>query len=173
MAESGNNALFFAVDRKKIEMTKFLLSKGLQVDLPGNHGDTPLYRAVFHQNPKLIKMLIDQKADPNLANKKGLTPLHVAALRNSVPIMKQLLTSKKLQLNPQDIDGDSPLHLTAALGKLAAIEFLLKQGADPLLKNKKGKTMLDVAKEKKQLGVILLYQKMKTGSKKVRLKKPR
>lgn len=44
-------------------------------------------------------------------------------------------------------EGDTALHLSAKHDKAEAMKLLLKAGADPTLRNKQGKTPLDIAQE--------------------------
>lgn len=44
-------------------------------------------------------------------------------------------------------EGDTALHLSAKHDKAEAMKLLLKSGADPSLRNKQGKTPLDIAQE--------------------------
>lgn len=44
-------------------------------------------------------------------------------------------------------EGDTALHLSAKHDKAEAMKLLLRAGADPTLRNKQGKTPLDIAQE--------------------------
>lgn len=93
-------------------------SKGADVGIRNNAGDTALHSAAARGKSELVTQLIEKKKDPafvNLANGKGGTALHSAA-------------------------G------SAAGGKVAA-ELIEKHGANPALENKAGKTAVDHAAE--------------------------
>jgi ankyrin repeat protein len=51
-----------------------------------------------------------------------------------------LLVAKHCAVNAQDADGNTPLHLMAQKGNVELAYFLVTSGADPKIKNRKGKT---------------------------------
>lgn len=66
--------------------------------------------------------------------KFGATYLHIAAESGNSDVLNFLLTlpnSKFLKLlDSKDQSGSAPLHVAARFGKLAAVEELIKAGAD-------------------------------------------
>ena len=48
-------------------------------------------------------------------------------------------------VNAAGLDDITPLHDAAGAGQLKMVKMLIDKGADPLFKNKKGKTPQDVA----------------------------
>ena len=70
--------LSWAACSRRIKATRFLLSKGAQINRrTGPDGNTPLHCAVMHKGPDItmIKYLIANGADVNATNSKGLTPI--------------------------------------------------------------------------------------------------
>ncbi|OWF45090.1 Ankyrin-3 [Mizuhopecten yessoensis] len=57
---------------------KILASKGLDIDIKGDHGCTPLHCASRDFDVELIKTLLDLGADPTVKNKDGNTPRDLA-----------------------------------------------------------------------------------------------
>ena len=55
-------------------------------------------------------------------------------------------------------NGDTPLMDAAYLGKTEILRYLLESGADTSLKNKSGKTALDLAKAKGKPEAVTLLQ---------------
>lgn len=54
-------------------------------------------------------------------------------------------------------DGDTPLHLACENGHLNVVTVLLMHGADKSIKNKNGKTALDIAKEKEFQTIVNMF----------------
>ncbi|XP_016837992.1 arfGAP with SH3 domain, ANK repeat and PH domain-containing protein isoform X6 [Nasonia vitripennis] len=79
------------------------------------------------------------------------TALHLAILRemgNSLHIVDFLIQNMPTgTIDKTTTEGDTALHLSAKHDKAEAMKLLLKSGADPSLRNKQGKTPLDIAQE--------------------------
>jgi len=78
-----------------------------------------------------------------------------AALIGDVEEVKKLL-EKGANPNARDKYGRTPLHWTAARGRLSAVEFLLEKGADPNAREQKGCTPLHWAAYNGRLSVVKL-----------------
>src|SRR6185369_16166430 len=115
-------------------------------------GATPLMRASKVSDATLIRLLLDKGADPNLRLRNETTALMIAAsraARNSGPEQQtidamQLLIAKGADVNAANDNGESALHIAVARGD-GLVRFLAEHGADLMLKDKSGRTPLDVA----------------------------
>jgi ankyrin repeat protein len=54
---------------------------------------------------------------------------------------------KQLQINAQNREGDTPLHLSCEDGYIITSIFLVNNGADLWRTNREGKTPLDLTKD--------------------------
>ena len=84
-------------------------------------------------------------------NRQGLSALHWAARKNELKTAKLLLESPKFDVNLQDKNGSSILHLcsTAAADDSAPLLLMLLTGNGKVhigMKNVKNKTALEVSK---------------------------
>ena len=97
-------------------------------------GRTALHAAVEASNKDLVKLIVEKGADVYRQNKKGQDCLAQAADENEVEILQYLLETWKSEeslsrhLLAHDLDGDTPLHRSAAKGNKEAIGILLKAG---------------------------------------------
>ena len=87
------------------------------------------------------------------------TPLHQAADGDDrkKPIVELLLNSGA-EVNAQDVDGNTPLHVAAANNGLGIVKVLIQRGANLHAKNKAGKSPVQLAAAAKNHEVIVLLE---------------
>ena len=126
----------------------------------------------------IILDLIKNGADVNAVSSRGNNALCTAIVygntRKGFPKLAELiikLIDLGININYRDSDGDTPLiiavlHLGAAwpTKSIPLIEILLKNGANPNIKDEKGETALDLAGNNLTLGNLLLEYHAKHGS---------
>lgn len=71
-----------------------------------------------------------------------------AILQGQLPAVKVLLTKTNFPINSQGSTGNTVLTFACEFNQYAIAEYLLQQGADVKLKNKKGETALAVARKR-------------------------
>ena len=115
-------------------------------------GATPLMRASKVSDTTIIRLLLDKGADPNLRLRNQTTALMIAASRagrNPGPEQNTmdaitLLLAKGADVNAVNDNGESALHIAVGRGD-SLVRFLVEKGAKLDLKDKAGRTALDVA----------------------------
>jgi len=75
---SGSTPLMVATTFGKVEVARFLISEGADLDARNNSGGTALHVACFFCQPEIVELLLNAGADPNQLNTWQLTPLEVA-----------------------------------------------------------------------------------------------
>lgn len=115
----------------------------------------PLVTTASGSREETLQTLLDMGADPNVEDHDGETPLYIisAVVRDPAAklTMARILVAKGARVNCQCQDkmgkGETPLH--CAFRRLEPgyefIEFLLKNGADPNIKDCAGRTPLSYA----------------------------
>lgn len=141
----------FEGDARKVA---FLLENGADVNGYTAYYDVALTSALSAGKADIVRMLLDNGADVNLPNAFGVTPF-IGALASGDIDMARLLLEKGGNVNRrflvQNSDaqpgemGERPLEAAIGSKKPAAVEMLLKAGADPKLTGLAGATMLQLA----------------------------
>ncbi len=96
ICESNLNPLQGAVAYSNIEIAKFLISKGADVNAQNLWGTTPLHIALDYNNVELSLLLLDLGADPSLESQAGSCVTFAQILNNKDILQK---TQQKLLEN--------------------------------------------------------------------------
>jgi ankyrin repeat protein len=152
----GNTPLHIAVLYRHSENLTEILTVKPDVHALNKEGLTPLHLAVRRPyNEETVSRLLEKGADVNLTDHSGRSPLLVSVDSHQKGYIK-LLVSKGADINSQDNDGNTALHylFAKALENKMYIPYcqliaqpLLEEGADPHIKNKAGKSPMDLAEE--------------------------
>lgn len=77
--ENGRTLLHKFASLGRVDITDFLISKGLNINSKDEFGDTPLHLAAAKGQINVVKFLVEKGADIKARNKKSWTPLHSSA----------------------------------------------------------------------------------------------
>lgn len=133
----------------QMAILSFFLDRGCNVNAFYTEGSTPLHAACDRGFSNLAARYLSAGADVDATDGAGLTPLHKACSWARVDAIR-LLLDRGAAVNAQTQQGDSPLHFAATHKSEhteAIIRLLLGAGARSDLKNKKGVTPLEAAKQ--------------------------
>jgi ankyrin repeat protein len=112
----------------ELEIAKYLIDKGANVNYSNQDKETPLYQAIGREQIDLVRLLLEKGAKVDVADVYGFTPLHKAASAGNVEIVK-LLVSAKANLNAE-MYGLTPLMLAVSSRKPEAVLALLDLGVN-------------------------------------------
>ncbi|KAF5931797.1 hypothetical protein HYC85_027968 [Camellia sinensis] len=117
-------------------------------------GRTPLHLAAMKGRVEVVRLLIQTRPESiyEKLRRRGETVLHLCVKHNCLEALKtlvdELLTKNNAGfVNSEDEDGNTVLHLAAALKQTATIEYLLKLTSvkeQAKSQNKNGFTALDI-----------------------------
>ena len=155
----GRTAITWATFNKDVEMVNFLIDNDADIDIPNNNGSTVLKWAAEFGNVEMTQIYIDNHADVNVQSNDGNTPLILAAKKGDTDNylkVAELLIAHKADINAQNkYEGRSPLIAAVVNRQIKTVEWLLKHGAEPNLRNNRGGTALSIAA---QLGFVDIAQ---------------
>ena len=138
-----------AGDRDNIAL---LLDKGAdpnrKMDVIGMFPTSPLFQAVGFGDPGVVQALLKGGANIHESDNDGMTALHWAVVANHSEAVKALLAAGA-DVNAVDHFGYTPLLYAATIdfGDSATAAVLLKAGANPNVKDRKGETALTQARD--------------------------
>eukprot|EP00056_Hartaetosiga_gracilis_P011182 m.167478 g.167478 ORF g.167478 m.167478 type:complete len:532 (-) comp13464_c2_seq4:113-1708(-) len=156
----GNTALCWAVISNQHRSLGWLLSHGVDVNLPNAHsGMTPLALACMHNaQPEVIRALIKTGADTDIPDNQHSCAIHYAARQADGRALAVLLESS-IDVNVTDSSGLTPLMLGCLMGHEAVVDILAGNlSLNPRLQDKRGNTALHYAcmcGEAKCLSIVL------------------
>ncbi|KAI9713898.1 MAG: hypothetical protein M1820_000628 [Bogoriella megaspora] len=152
---SGWTPLMMASSLKDGEaLVALLLSKGADVNMKNNNGQTALHFTASKNNLEVARTLIQHSATTRVKDKRGQLPLHRAAAIGSVPMVKLMLDNKS-PLNATDADGSTALHHAIAEGHGDTALELLKAGAGSDKEDSSGHLAIDLAPDTKVRSFVL------------------
>jgi uncharacterized protein len=148
-----------SVMRGQDGVTKTLLDMGMNPNVVGKGGTTPLADAALKGNVAVVRALLARGAEVKAVSQAGTQPIHDAAISGSVEVIRELVKGGA-DVNARTRDeGQTALHIAAVMDRMKAVEALVELGADLTLKDKKGRTAVEVA-----VGEIAAFLKGKVGS---------
>jgi uncharacterized protein len=114
------------------------------VPMPAEEGDfraNPVwYAASRGVNLPLVKFLLKRGGDPSYS-------LWTVVFRDNAEMMRALLAAKpRLNLRAH---GETPIFSAARLRRLKTLDLLIKAGADPSIKDERGRDAVDIAKARR------------------------
>jgi ankyrin repeat protein len=143
-----------------------LLARGADASVVSSrNGDTLLHTAVRGRSSRMLELLVASAADINATNHDGATPLVTAATHMRYcdkDMMQQLLKWPNIDCNIKDGSGCVALHYavlsssggTSSNSSDSTMGQLLNRGADPAIRDRKGRTPLHLAAVNGRLGAV-------------------
>ena len=134
-----------------VEIARYLIVSGADVNFANGEGETALHQAIGREQTEVVALLLASGARTDAVDSRGFWPIHKAAAAGNVEIIA-LLAKAKSPLEPE-MYGLTPLMFAVASGKPEAVRALLAAGAD-----------VNYACREGNIGQTALYSAIQTGS---------
>jgi ankyrin repeat protein len=153
----GETALIIALKKNDFRIARVMLDAGTDVNLAAVSGVTPLMAAAYVGQADIVKELLAEGADMNALDRLGKNAMTYAAGEGNAEIVG-LLLAKGVDPNAVYQNDLTALMWAAGEGKTEAVKVLLDAGARTDLKDNRGKTAADIARELKHDDTVRLIE---------------
>jgi len=153
----GKTSLYIAIEKDRMDIAHMLIAAGADVNLPSLEKVTPLIAASYAGSLPFVDLLLKQGAKHEPTDRLHKSALVYAAGMGHSAVAKRLLEAGA-PIDQTPVDGLTPLMWAAGQGHVETVNLLLAQGANQLLKDERGLTALDMAKEAKHPDIAALLQ---------------
>lgn len=159
--KDGNTLLMLAARRAHREVALLLIASGARLVIRNRFGETPLVYAALGGSEGIVRELLARGVDaqPGVA---GWSAMHYAAMRGHVGIMA-MLAERGASVDFASENGTTPLMLASGEGRIDAVSFLLRRGADARRRNDAGRSAMDFARVEDRQRILELLAKAGGG----------
>lgn len=144
----GDTALHDAITKKRDDIVEILVNASADISLPNNNGFNVLHHSSLRGNAKATEILLRTNEKPWVVNEQkddGYTALHLAALNNHLEVVDVLVNVGRANIDYQNANLQTPLHLAIQKQHSLIIRFFVKGGANLSLQDKDGDTAIHKA----------------------------
>lgn len=121
-----------ALKGNKLAIKKILARARQLVDAKKEDGFTALHLAALNNHIEVAEILIREgRCDVNLRNSRNQTPLHLAVTQGHMDLV-QLLVREGSDVNAEDEDGDTAMHIVLERQQLMSIMAEEQEGGEGL-----------------------------------------
>ena len=127
-ADNGNQftALHLAALHGQRRVVQLLLRELAEVDSANEKGETPLHVSSKNGHAQVVCALLASGAAANQVDNAGYTALHHCCFTSGGKDVADALMEMKAEVNLQDENQNTPLHLACTTGNHLAVDTLLK-----------------------------------------------
>jgi uncharacterized protein len=143
----NSSGIFQAIDQGDIVAVERIISSGAELNPSGKNILYPILLSATLGQPKITKLLLEKGAlpDPNLDN----APLATACANGYETIIELLI---QYGANPNLVGANSQDGMTCLMravsnGHQETVKLLLRMGSDRTMRDKQGRTAVDISKE--------------------------
>lgn len=155
---NGDSPLNMAAAKGNEAMAEVLLKAGANVNLGNLAGVTPLMGASFSRKPDLVRKLLAAGARIEPLDRVKKNAATYAAGAGCAECLAELIQAGT-QVNARLENDLTLLMWAAAYGHESAVRLLLAQGAERGLKDARGKTAAEMAREGNHLALAQLLER--------------
>ena len=149
--EDGDTCLHEAIRYDKVQVVRYLVRRGIDLNLQNYHQQTPLHLLCECWRPvSLIKFLVHHGAqlEPKL--------LFIAVQRDNYELVEYLI-HYGVHVNSVDHNNRTPLHIAVINNRDRCLRKLLNMGADILASDCQDKRAIDYCRDLDSFNLISSY----------------
>jgi ankyrin repeat protein len=160
--KEGMTALIWSILHQNKDGFQYLLEHGANPNLQMTEstltddgitdGNSAMSLAAMHEDIWYLSQVLKHGGNPNLVNPiKGVTPIFESIQLYDAYHLRlehvKMLIAAGANLNFQEKNGKTPLFWAAIANRYDIVYLMLKAGADPMIENKWGQTILSEIRE--------------------------
>ena len=147
----GYSALHIAAKNGHVAAMKILLAEGALIDQVGHMGRTPLLLTALSGRTVPFQVLLDHGASIDDRDAENHNIVHCAMFTPDLLVLQQVLAVAEdtSMLDAQNLDGDTPLHLSLFRDLEDHTRLMIEHGAKEDIENNDGLTALQIMRRKR------------------------
>lgn len=150
-----DSPLAAAVYRGHLEIMKYLLDYGVDVNQRLSHGSSVFWLACAYDELSAVRLLAESPGiDPNIVANSGKSPFFMAISSRKLDIVAYLLERKDVDVERADKSGQTPLGNAIEVGSFEIIECLIQSKRIDVNKVSNGQTPLQLALGKERSDIV-------------------
>ncbi|MCW7463709.1 ankyrin repeat domain-containing protein [Leptospira limi] len=164
--KNGETALFYALDKNRINIARFLIQKKANVNVFNLHGRHIVHPAIKNNQYDLIKLMLDYGLNPNFDG-SGPTTLTLTANVNPNNFKcVRLFVEQGVNINALDKNHYSALMYLTMIENpnLEIVSYMISKKADVNAKDSSGRSILRLLIEKRSQNLALVKLLLKKGA---------
>ena len=146
---------------QNVNAISLMIQYGADVNFKNQDGESPLHTAAYMTNVEVMEILLKHGADSRYLDSERKSPLHLLSKNDenySIEIVLKailLLSEYGIDINAQDIDGKTSLHMAVGKGDIEVVYCLQQLNADWIIaKDMDGYSALEYTLFDKKLGIF-------------------
>lgn len=155
--KDGENVLMEAVRNNDVKMAKLVIDYDINLDAENNKGQNALAIAAESGSLDAAKFLVEiyskeaEQAKKEKSENKDSSENKKASVANDKQDTDAAKKTTTLFLNHQDKEGKTALMHAYQSKKVDVFQYLLEKEADPLIKDKSGKSVMDMISQENNI----------------------
>ncbi len=135
-----------------LQVSKILIESGADLEIQGKYSNTALTTAIFNKKKKIINLLLEKGASEEQSNSAYLLQESKSTNCNLKKINK--LLEKGANIDFQNTEGYSPIHLASGFGSNSLVQLLISANANLNIRSENGFIPIMTAIQRKNLDII-------------------